>query len=77
MSRASTRSEAGGIAAALSLAGGRALVALLLLGAAAGALTLAEGARLRAELVRLERARGIEAALGDVGEAVDVLGQRL
>ncbi|HWR97944.1 MAG TPA: methyl-accepting chemotaxis protein [Candidatus Methanoperedens sp.] len=77
MWHASTRSEPGRLAAALSLAGVRALLALFVLGAAAAAISFAEGARLRAEVGALARARAIEAALGGVGEAVAAVERRL
>ena len=77
MSRASTRSEPGSLAAALSLWSVRALLALFAVGTLVGVLSLAEGARLRAEIGALERARLFEALLGSTADAVRALERRI
>ena len=77
MSRASTRSEPGGLAAALSLWSVRALLVLFAIGTLVGVLSLAEGARLRAEIRALEAARRFEALLDSTAEAVRALERRI
>ena len=77
MSRASTRSEPGAFADALSLWSVRALLALFAIGTLVGILSLAEGARLRSEVRELERSRRFEQLLGTVEEAVRALERRL
>ena len=77
MSRASTRSEPGSLAAALSLWSVRALLALFAVGTLVGVLSLAEGARLRAEIGALERARLFEALLDSTADAVRALERRI
>jgi methyl-accepting chemotaxis protein len=77
MSRASTRSEPGRLAAALALWSVRALLALFAIGTLVGIISLAEGARLRSEVRALEGTRRVEQLLGDAAEAVRALERRL
>jgi len=77
MSRASTRSEPGAIAAALSLWSVRALLVLFAIGTLAGVLALAEGARLRAEIRTLEGAHRFARLLDATAAAVRSLERRI
>lgn len=77
MSRASTRSDPGRLAAALSLWSGRALLALFAIGTLVGVLALTEGARLRTEIGALQGSRRAEQLLDDVAEVVRALERRI
>jgi len=77
MSRASTRSEPGGLATALSFWSVRALLVVFATGTLVGVLSLAEGARLRTEITVLEGNRRIQRLLDDGEEAIRALERRL
>jgi len=77
MLRASTRSEPGWLAAALSLWSVRALLLLFAIGTLVGVLSLVEGAQLRAELKVFEGNRRFEQLLDTAAEAVRALEARL
>jgi methyl-accepting chemotaxis protein len=68
MSRASTRSEPGSLAAALALWSVRALLLLFAIGTLVGILSLAEGGRLRSEVKALEEARHFDQLLDEVAD---------
>ncbi|MHB8835879.1 MAG: methyl-accepting chemotaxis protein [Candidatus Methylomirabilia bacterium] len=77
MSRASTRSEPGTLAAALSIWSVRALLVLFAIGTLVGVLSLVEGARLRSEIRTLEGTRRFEALIDATADAVRALEQRI
>jgi methyl-accepting chemotaxis protein len=77
MSRASTRSDRGRLAAALRLGSVRALLLLFAIGTGVALLSLSEGALLRREVARLEDSRRFEALIATTDEAVRALGRRL
>ena len=77
MSRASTRSEPGSLAAALSIWSVRALLVLFAIGTLVGVLSLVEGALLRSEIRTLEGARRFEGLLDATAEVVRALERRI